>query len=414
MFFYKEYNKSVKVGDKMSELKQFIDQNTNIVLANARIPDDFIIGGMLNQQIQSEAVPFTFSIHAINQEKGINIFGLSKEAFIDYRNFILKQSVNLIPNAIKTSFRDYVDPEPYIRAVAESIFGGPIELVAKADLPSITNMNKQATYNRLMNRFNMVAQTEAQGGMEMRLNNYLCEGLLLKYSGNKDGKEYDILAGADLEGLEFYSPMSNLMGGLGGMLGGLFGKKEEAPQQESNVFGHSKPCDYLEWGSSMRFVMIAPKEIEEEAEKIFIDFVSSYQMDNNLAMQFDQLVLQRAQLSGQQAMQMQMGARQSQMNAQYQQQKLTNMLAQNSSQINAGIMDSWDKKMASQSRMSNNFSEAIRGVNTYQAPDGKTYEASVGADHVYQDKYGDAYEVSGKPLDNEVLSKLNWTEINKK
>ena len=74
-------------------------------------------------------------------------------------------------------------------------------------------------------------------------------------------------------------------------------------------------------------------------------------------------------------------------------------------------MDSWNKKMASDSRISANYSEAIRGVNTYTGVDGRPVEVSVTADHVYQNRYGETFGVSGTALDQETLTKINWTEI---
>lgn len=64
--------------------------------------------------------------------------------------------------------------------------------------------------------------------------------------------------------------------------------------------------------------------------------------------------------------------------------------------------------------MSTGFSEAVRGVNTCATPDGFTLELSVGAEHVYQNKYGDAFGVSGPAADGDILSKLDWTELNRK
>ena len=74
-------------------------------------------------------------------------------------------------------------------------------------------------------------------------------------------------------------------------------------------------------------------------------------------------------------------------------------------------MDSWDKKMASDSRTSANYSEAIRGVNTYQMTDGRSVEVSVTADHVYENRYGDVYGVSGVEPNQETLNRLDWTEL---
>lgn len=96
------------------------------------------------------------------------------------------------------------------------------------------------------------------------------------------------------------------------------------------------------------------------------------------------------------------------------QQRLTQTLAANSASMSAGIMDSWNKKMASDSRISQARSEATLGVNTYQTTYGQNVQVSVAADHVYQDKYGDVYGVSGAAPDQETLNNLNWTELNKK
>lgn len=60
--------------------------------------------------------------------------------------------------------------------------------------------------------------------------------------------------------------------------------------------------------------------------------------------------------------------------------------------------------------MSTGFSEAVRGVNTCATP----VEFSAGAAHVYQYKYGDAFGVSGPAVDGDILSKLDWTELNRK
>ena len=58
----------------MSEIKQFKDQNGN-VLAHAAIPDDYVIGGSLVDGFQHESVPFFITAHAINNDKKIMIFG---------------------------------------------------------------------------------------------------------------------------------------------------------------------------------------------------------------------------------------------------------------------------------------------------------------------------------------------------
>ena len=103
-----------------------------------------------------------------------------------------------------------------------------------------------------------------------------------------------------------------------------------------------------------------------------------------------------------------------QMQAMQRQMELSRQIAQNSAEISAGIMDSWEKRSAAQSRMSANYSEAVRGVNTYTTPSGRTVECNVTADHVYQNRYGDTIGVSGNAVDPDVAAKLNWTKLEKK
>lgn len=391
-------------------MKNFVANNMNITLAQAQIPDDYVIGGSLNNAFQSEHVPFTWAIHAINQNKQISIFAISEEKFMDYRNAMLKQSINLIPNAIKSSFRAFEEPEDYLKRFAQSIFGSNLEDVAFGESVSLYNKYLQNSYNNLSNLANTVANIETQNGYQCDVNNLTCQSYLIKYEGVKDNQKYVVFAAMDFEGFEMKYQLNQTMN----IFGGLFaGNTSQTTSSNSNVLGHGN-CDICEWGSKMRYLMIAPEERENEALNDFVNFLATLQMDVNLSQQFDNMIMQRIYQGQMQTAQYQAQTRANIQNNIYQQQKLNNMLRQNSQSISAGIMDSWDKKMVSQSRMSTNYSEAIRGVNTYQTSDGRNVEVGVSADHVYENKYGDVYGVSGNEVDNELLNKLNWTKINKK
>ena len=89
------------------------------------------------------------------------------------------------------------------------------------------------------------------------------------------------------------------------------------------------------------------------------------------------------------------------------QQRLAQTLAQNSQAMSNMIMDSWNQKQASDARISQARSEAIRGVNSYQTTYGQNVDVSVTADHVYQDRYGDVYGVSGTAPDQEFLNRVH-------
>ena len=75
----------------------------------------------------------------------------------------------------------------------------------------------------------------------------------------------------------------------------------------------------------------------------------------------------------------------------------------------AARRSAYQSKMASEQRMSDRYSEAVRGVNTYVRLDGTEVEVSVAYDRAYTNNSGDtlgsnsAFEPSG-----------NWTEMRHK
>ena len=157
-----------------------------------------------------------------------------------------------------------------------------------------------------------------------------------------------------------------------------------------------------------------PKAEEVNAVKVFLQFVKSIEPDSQLAQRENAFIQQKLQNVMQEAANSQAMAQQMHMQTLQMQQQTSQMIARNSAQTSAGIMDSWNKRQAAQTRMSNNYSEAIRGVNSYVTPAGKTVEVGVIADHAYQNQYGDIIGVSGNAPDNATLNDLNWTELTKK
>ena len=398
-------------------MKTFFDQSGSIALAHAEVPDTYEISGELDQNWQSSMVPFTFNIHAVNKEKRIGMFIMSEEMFSEPRSQLAKMGVNNDPTIIRTSLRNFIEPGDYLIQTAQSVFGEPLKVTAQAELPSRNTVNRQANYRRMMNLYNVFFNFDHQMGVDSQPGNTIYNGVLAKYAGNKNGTDCVVLSGMDFKGVEIFTSMNmaSLMGGMGGLLGGMLGGMQQQSQGARDPrFGHGQPCDKVDWGSEARYVMIAPAEFEAEATNDFVKFIASYQPDQALMQRFDQLVAQKIQQDQQQAIQMRGIAQQNMMRTQQLQQQTAQMLAQNSRDISAGIMDSWDRKMASETRMSNNYSEAIRGVNTYQTTTGQNVEVSVAADHVYENRYGDVYGVSGVAPDDDILSKLNWTEIQQK
>ena len=52
-------------------------------------------------------------------------------------------------------------------------------------------------------------------------------------------------------------------------------------------------------------------------------------------------------------------------------------------------------------------------MDSYTTPTGSTIEASVAADYVYQDRYGDIIEVHGPDIDQSLANAFDWTKLNK-
>ena len=396
----------------MSEIKEFRDNRGNLC-AYAAIKDNYLIGGSIVDKLQHESVPFFITAHAIDTSRNIMIFGLTDEMFTTYKSQFTKAMLKSVPNVIWTSIRDFIEPDEYLQQFAEAMAQTKLTPVAQSDLPSVIGQNIQKAYASMMQSYQEAFDIEGQLGTPTYPNNSICRSYLVKYQGNRNGVSSVVLAGMDYKGVEYYTTVSplNVISPLGGLLGGMLKKKQA--EKGSNQFGYGKPCDAIDWGAANKFIVMAPAEYEKEATADFLEFVSTFHMSDNLRQVFYQRVAERKQMMLQQSLRLQQMAIRSQQRLLASQQQLQQTLARNSAEMHNMIMDSWNQKMASDSRISRARSEAIRGVNTYTNSYGQNVDVSVTADHVYQNNYGDVYGVSGNTPDQELLNKLNWTEIKK-
>ena len=395
----------------MNNIRTFTDPVSGIALSSAAVNDEYAVGGSLTWKEQSDLVPFTFSTHAVNSEKGILMLGLSEELYYDHRNTLAKQTVSMVPGANLAQLRPYTDPLDYFYQLASAVFQGDVNTIAETDLPSFAARNMEASSRRLADLISLFACGEKAGGMECVPGKTVLRNLLYRFHGfnPKTGTPSTILCGGDFEGFEVTYPDASMFNALGNMYGS--GNRNTSPQ--GNEFGR-EPCDLCIWGSAARFLLITPDASLEEALKDFGQYISSWCPDASLQKRADELRLQKVQASVLQNQAFNARTRQNIADNQYQQAKLTTMLRENAASISQGIMDSWNRKMAADSRISANFSEAIRGVNTYTGTDGRPVEVSVSADHVYQNPYGDTYGVSGNAVDEDILNRLCWTEIRRR
>ena len=395
----------------MSEIRDFKDQNGN-VLAHAAIPEGYTIGGSLVDQGQHENVPFFITAHAIDTGRNIMIFGLSDEKFTTYKNSMLKMTLKQMADVRWNSIRDFVEPEVYLDQFATALSQMNLRVVGEADMPSVCGQNPNQAYQDFVSEYQAAFQRDAAFGVETKANNILVRSYMRRYEGTaRSGAACTVVAGMDYNGIEYYSPQSMLsaINPLAGLVGSAI--KNRKAENSSKKLGQGEPCDAIDWGARNKFLLVTPKEYEQEAFNDFMEFVQTFHMDQQLRQQFYNLNAQRVQMRLQETMKFQGMAQANMQSLMYNQQRLTQTLAQNSAAMSGMIMDSWNKKMASDSRISQARSEATLGVNTYQNSYGQNVQVSVAADHVYENQYGDVYGVSGNAPDQEMLNKLNWKEI---
>ncbi len=399
----------------MDTIKDFKDQSGH-VLAHAAIPDDYTIGGALVDGFQHESVPFFITVHAVNPKTHVIMYALSDEKYTTYKNQMLKMTLKSMADVKWNSIRDFVEPEAFLNTFAKALSQmKELTPIGEAPLPSLCGQNQNQTYNDFMVLYNDAFQRDASFGTPTKANNILVKSFMRRYDGiAQSGAQCSVIAGMDYNGIEYYSTASilSVINPLAGLLGSAI--KNQQATNSSNKLGEGTPCDAIDWGARNKFLLVCPKEYEQQAFQDFMEFVGTFHMDQNLRPRFYELISQRIQMRMQETMRFQSMAQQSMINLQRSQQQLTQTLAANSRAMSDGIMDSWNKKMASDSRISQARSEAIMGVNTYTNTYGQDVQVGVSADHVYQNQYGDVYGVSGTAPDQETLNDLNWTEIYKK
>ena len=136
----------------MAEIRNLQDPQGRL-LAHAAVPEKYTAGAALVNQIQSERVPFFITAHAVDASRNVIMYGLSDEMYTTYVDPILKQTIRQVPNAILSSFRDFIEPEDYLGQFAAALSQLRLTPVATADLPSIIGSSIQESYRNFMQEY---------------------------------------------------------------------------------------------------------------------------------------------------------------------------------------------------------------------------------------------------------------------
>ena len=461
-------------AEQIRLVPQTFTDESGMGLAAAMVPEGYTLSGRLINKIQSNHVPFHTWVRAVDSKNEIYLFAESPEMFIDYRTAFLKATSKMDPTLVPGAVKEFTEPGEYIKQYAERITGAKMTATDCGKLPSYFGKNLKSYHEYLLRDYQTLFDIDASFGTYVGRSNSTCDAILYRFTCDIQGQEYVVLAGADYMGIEYYNQatamgtqavdgLKNLFGKAkesvrtaqqgesfgveikgekrdmgwfmkGGLVGQMMRDKEAGVQNQAPApkpapqpaktevpdvipFGHArdygKPTEVIEWGSNGKYAVAAPISREREAAQIFMQFVGTYHMDPALAERYSALKQQRRQSNLQETVRLHNMAQQKQAELRQQQAKLSAQLAQNSREISDGLMDSWNKRSAAQSRMSHNYSEAVRGVDSYTTPTGSTIEASVAADYVYQDRYGDIIEVHGPDIDQSLANAFDWTKLNK-
>ncbi len=451
--------------EKLTE-KSFIT-SSETTLGRALLPQDYITSATLNDVWQSEMVPFAAIMRAHNPSNSISLLSRSKDLHTDLRNPFLKTVAVLVQQHTESGYDKYVDPETYITQYVHKQTGGQIRLVAQADLPSPLAFQKQLARDLMDNdkrMFDMFLEIESTHIEEPEL-----FSRLYRFEGTQsDGTPIVILAGMDYQCAQLSygsGKLSEVADGLKRMInstreklgldelgplnikekiseagsalrsmtkedlmkGGLIGKmlrnrRNEKAEESKQVMVREKSemeisrqdrkkGDLILYGAQRIYMCVCTEDREDEATDVFVAFVRSLQPDEALQSRESEAITRKMSLIRQQAAVNQSIALQKQAQLRQMQMQTSQMIARNARAASDGLMDSWNRKMASDSHISQSYSEAIRGVNTYTNSYGQNVDVSVGADHVYENRYGDIYGISGTALDDSLLNNLNWKKI---
>lgn len=366
----------------------------NIKVAQADIPESFETQANIVYRWQHDIVPFTNSVQAVDNSENIILYSSGREIYEDYLNEYERNIISSNPDTIKTGLRKYEEAQLYLTNYAVKLISVPVKPLSIGRLPGYyaAHLKECADYQYqyfMEHRININVQIEVS---------YCSTDVpVMKFEAVVGKQKVNILVGANLRRIDYYNaqPMFH-------------------PFSFFHAGKKAKKADVIQWGAERFFACIYYPDNENKAQEMFFHFVNSFRYNPELEKRASFMAEERYKASYMKAAQLAGNAQAfMQQSAAFRSQAAMN-ISRDLNSISDGIMDSWNMKNASEDRISRNFSEAIRGVNTYTDVNGKSFEFSNQADHVYTDQYGDHIGVSGNSLDENTKRRFNLKEVFKK
>ena len=387
---------------KNNNVRQFVTSE-GVLVGTAVVPPNYEIEAVYEALWRSEMVPIYYGLKATRDDHRVFMCAYSKELFHDIKNAFLKGMIKLVDAHARSGYEKFKEPDAYLIQEANKIAGVPLTLVGKAQLPSNLGKNPNIAKKLLYDDINNYALfTE----MKPEVVSEYTDSVLYRFSGKLKDKDIFVLCGMDYEGAElaYTKPVFS----------GLLAKAKAKKNGGNTAFGHSnKHVDHIMFGPQWLYFCMYYADAEQDAFNTFMPFINSIVPDQGLNQRAQKMFESKFAAISQQIAYNQARAQQNMINLQMNQQRLAQTLQNNANAMSDMIMDSWNQKMASDSRISQARSEATMGVNTYTNSYGQNVQVSVVADHVYENQYGNVYGVSGNEIDQDVLNQINWKKLDK-
>lgn len=394
---------TVRLTWRKPKVGNIIDSATGITIGSVKLPAHYVVSGKLHPEISSNTFPIGVSVTA--QDKNNNLMtSFIGEAYQDISNCpIMKRFENTaLTQVSKVQYRNFQYAEAYadsyMMRYAQNMNASRFLFVGDKALPLNKPFDMEGNLAALQRKTEI--EIQATGSPQLfKILGYYVKPVCRVYDMTVAGKPYRAAIATTM----LASKQQMMMGG--GMFGGLsslinlFGSNSQSTQTQNggSEFASLPSNSYIDWiVIGINILRSSPENFESEFAGPFTDFSSTLKIDQELLKQMRQANLQTNQ-NVQNYTQQQIN-QQNQWFAAQQQAYRTRQAAYDSynsawwnrtQAADASRSASYQSRMAAEERMSDQYSEAVRGVNTYVRPDGTEVEVSVDYNRAYTNYSGD-------------------------
>lgn len=392
---------TIKIQMKNNEERgKIIDKATGLYIGDVNLPPEFEVIGMLMPNASSNVYPLAANVAAYDKKGNVLSWMIGEGFCDDSKCPMLRGPYSAQVNQVsRMKFKNFMEIRQYVdnyaKNYAQTSKASGLRFIEERTMPLYSPFDRAAALENFKRRIAFEAQCS---GMTPDITGWYLEGSCRVYGMKVQETEFFFAITTVLEGVKYKIPDMG-MGGmdlLGGLFGNLFNAGNKAPQAgvTPGAFNDMPHNSVIEWRSNGIFMIQSlPSEFEAAFKGAYTDFISTFCLSQSFK---DKEFSMQEQIR--QAVNQTTQNQLNQMNRQFQVSQQIHREQQ--AAFDAANQAWWDRSnahhasfMASSRQQFNNsspdFSEAIRGVNTYVRPDGREVEVSVAYDRAYTNASGD-------------------------